>query len=133
LFIETIPDNVDDVIPKAVEFPRVGGVLNGVAWTGGRPTSDDRDKSADLTEPRIPYCLRPKVASGSLKIYAKQTEVHSETHLFGRADPLSIFENMVLLEKTGMDSFPWMKVSSRDELVNLILMHSSTTVEQVEI
>jgi hypothetical protein len=126
-------DNIDDV-PAPIVAPRVGGVLNGVAWTGGMPTSDDRD-GTNLLEPRTPYCLRPKDASGSLKIYAKQTEVRSETKLFGRTDPLSVFENKFLdhLEKTGMDSLPWMKVSSRDELVNLIVKHSSTTVEQVEV
>jgi hypothetical protein len=125
-------DNIDDV-PAPIVAPHVGGVLNGVAWTGGMPTSDNRD-GTNLLEPRTPYCLRPKDASGSLQIYAKQTEVRSETQLFGRTDPLSVFENKFLdhLEKTGMDSLPWMKVSSRDELVNLIVKHSSTTVEQVE-
>jgi hypothetical protein len=56
--------------PDTIVSPRIGGVLNGVAWTGGMPTSEDRD-GTDLQEPRTPYCIRPKDASGSLKIYAK--------------------------------------------------------------
>jgi hypothetical protein len=139
--------NIDNNIPPPLDdsdhegednlaltpVPRVGGVINGVAWTGGKPTSDARD-GTDLTEPRTPYCLRPTSAAGSLKIYSKQTEVHSESHLFGRTDPLSVFEFKFLdhLEKTGMDSLPWMKVSGRDELVNIIIKHSSTTIDQVE-
>jgi hypothetical protein len=120
-------------LPSGPAPPRVGGVISQVAWTGGKPTSENRSKT-DLTEPRTPFCFRPTSASDSLKIYSKQTEVHSATHLFGRTDPLSAFENKFLdhLEKTGMDSLPWIKVAGRDELVNVIVQHSSTTSDQVE-
>jgi hypothetical protein len=128
----------DDVVsdlprPTGPVPPRVGGVINKVAWTGGKPTFEDRSQS-ELTEPRTPFCFRPTSASDSLKIYSKQTEVHSATRLFGRTDPLSAFENKFLdhLEKTGMDSLPWIKVAGRDELVNVIIQHSSTTSDQVE-
>jgi hypothetical protein len=74
-------------------------------------------------------------ASDRLKIYSKQTEVHSEICLFARTDPLSAFENkfLVHLENTRMDCLlPWMKVTGRDEMINVILKHSSNMIEQVE-
>ena len=127
-----IPDVVDNNV--VVLAPRIGGVMNGVAWTGGKPTSGNRD-ATELTEPRTPYCLRPTSASGSFKVYAKQTEVDFEGGLFGRTDPLSVFENKFLdhLEKTGMDSLPWMIVPGKTEMVNIIAKHSSTTVDHVEV
>jgi hypothetical protein len=87
--------------------PRMGGVINKVAWTGGKPSSIER-KGTDLNEPRTPFCFRPTSASDSLKIYSKQTDVPSSTKLFGRTYPLSAFENKVLdhFEKTGMDTLP---------------------------
>jgi hypothetical protein len=113
--------------------PRMGGVINKVAWTGGKPSSIER-KGTDLNEPRTPFCFRPTSASDSLKIYSKQTDVPSSAKLFGRTDPLSAFENKVLdhFEKTGMDTLPWVSVDGRDEMVNVIVQHSSTTSESVE-
>jgi hypothetical protein len=113
--------------------PRIGGVINQVAWTGGKPTSNER-RVTDLTEPRTPFCFRPTSASDSLKIYSKQTDVPSSAKLFARTDPLSAFENKVLdhLEKTGMDALPWVSIDGRKEMVNVIVQHSSTTSESVE-
>jgi hypothetical protein len=125
---------VDNAANIVVLAPRIGGVVNGVAWTGGKPTSGARDAS-ELTEPRTPCCLRPTSANGSFKVHAKQTEVSFEGGLFGRTDPLSVFENKFLdhMETTGMDSLPWMIVPGKTELVNIISKHSSTTVDHVEV
>ena len=55
--------------------------------------------------------------------------------LFGRTDPFSVFQNKFLdhLEKTGMDSLPWMIVHGKNKMVNIIAKHSSTTVDHVEV
>jgi hypothetical protein len=133
--IVAAPDAVGGgtTVPTGPAPPRTGGVINKVAWTGGKPTSIDR-KGTNLTEPRTPYCFRPTSASDSLKIYSKQTDVPASTKLFARTDPLSAFENKFLdhLEKTGMDALPWVSIDGRKEMVNVIVQHSSTTSESVE-
>jgi hypothetical protein len=120
-------------VPSGPVPPRIGGIINQVAWTGGKPTSTMRSGS-DLTEPRTPFCFRPTSASDSLKIYSRQTDVPSSTKLFARTDPLSAFENKFLdhLEKTGMDALPWVSVDGHKDMVNVIIQHSSTTDENVE-
>jgi hypothetical protein len=127
------PPTGGPTIPTGPAPPRIGGVINKVAWTGGKPTSIER-KGTDLTEPRTPFCFRPTSASDSLKIYSKQTDVPSSAKLFSRTDPLSAFENKFLdhLEKTGMDALPWVSVDGRKEMVNVVVQHSSTTSESVE-
>jgi hypothetical protein len=113
-------ERVQTAVPTGPAPPRTGGVINKVAWTGGKPTSIDR-KGTNLTEPRTPCCFRPASASDSLKICSKQTDVPASTKLFARMDPLSTFENKFLdhLEKTGMDALPWVSVDGRKEMVNV--------------
>jgi hypothetical protein len=117
----------------AVDAPRIGGVLNGVAWTGGKPNK--LRKGTDLVGPRTPYSSRPTKAAEAVRIYAKQTDVRSDSNLFKRTDPLSGFENLFLdhLERTGMDSIVYIEVPGHaEEMINVIIKHSSTTVDQVE-
>ena len=114
--------------------PRIGGVIAGIAWTGGKPKSVERDES-ELSEPRTPFCFRPISAGDGLKVYSKQTTVPTGTKLFARTDPLTAFEFDVLdhLESTGMDSIIWIETPYRPkELVNIITHHSSTTVQQTK-
>lgn len=132
-FSDTVQQKSSVTIKKVILAPRIGGVWNGVVWTGGKPTSADR-RVTDLTEPRTPFCLRPGTATGGFKIYSKQTEVDPEGGLFGRTNHLAVFEHKFLdhLERTGMDTLPWMIVLGHKDFINLITKHSSTTVDHVE-
>lgn len=109
--------------------PRIGGVIAGIAWTGGKPKSVERDES-ELSEPRTPFCFRPISAGDGLKVYSKQTTVPTGTKLFARTDPLTAFEFDVLdhLESTGMDSIIWIETPYRPkELPQPFLIHLLAT------
>jgi hypothetical protein len=86
---------------------------------------------SDVTTTDQELCTAPVRLSHPrvVRVYAKQTEVHTDSNLFKRTNPLSGFENSFLdhLEKTGMESIVYIDVPGQAEMINVIIKHSSST------
>lgn len=101
-------------------------------WTDGKPTSKDHEDT-DLTKPRTLFRFCLTCAWYSLKIYLKQIEVYSEPTSSAGLLLILWVQHSRRSSLITSRTLPWtMKMASHKKMINVILKHFSTMIEQVE-
>jgi hypothetical protein len=105
----------DPLFQADLSLSALGGAINHVAWTGGKPASKERSGS-DLTKPRTPFCFRPTLASDSLKIYSKQGKRNFVFLVWGKRKEGIFGNHPIRCVDLQMNRKEWIAASSKFEM-----------------
>jgi DNA-binding transcriptional MerR regulator len=119
-------------VPIPVIRPKIGNVIEGVAWTGGKPSL--AWSSSALVKPTTPLSFRPSSLTPMTKNWSKRTQ--GRTRLYKLHDAgLTLVSfataTQTHMNLTGMDSIFYVPSEDNETMINVLSQFQRTTLAHV--